>query len=46
MRAAEHDIHRYLRRSDMSLKERREMVVKIFAEWGFGGDSGPEHEFR
>lgn len=47
MRAAEHDIHRILRRHDVPLAEKRKRAVQIFSDYGFGSAPGGQaHELR
>ena len=41
MRACEHEHHCLLRRTDLTVAEKRDSVVEILAKYGFG-DSGPQ----
>lgn len=47
MRAVEHAVHVYWRRTDVSIQQKRDHAAAVFAEYGFAGQkSGPQHELK
>jgi len=46
MRAVEHAVHLYWRRTDVSIQQKRDHAGAVFAEYGFAGSKAPQHELK